>query len=135
MPEKTISIQPHIPVAKAPEQAPKTREESRYLTPPVDIYEEAEGLTVLADLPGATQSDVDVRVDNGLLTITGKVVHDTPGEKLQGEFELLNFYRQFELGEEVDVEKISASLKHGVLTVKLPKVEKAKPKQIHVMVA
>ena len=132
MPEKTVSINTE---AKTPVTREETRQQERYLAPPVDIYETAEGLTVIADLPGVSKDDVDVRVDDSILTIRGKVKHIAPGDQIYTEYSLLNFFRQFQLGEEMAQEKISADLKNGTLIISLPKAEKAKPKQIKVNVA
>ncbi len=116
-------------------KAPATREESRYLVPPVDIYETEEGLVVVADLPGVKKENTDIRVENNILTIQGKTEKaENEANPVYNEFELHNYYRQFELNEEVDQEKISAELKHGVLTLHLPKREETKPKKISVKV-
>jgi hypothetical protein len=77
---------------------------------------------------------LDVRVDDNVLTIQGQTRHIAPGEPVWTEYQLLNFYRQFELPEDVDQEKIGAELQHGVLTVHLPKLECAKPRQIQINV-
>ncbi len=111
-----------------------TREETQYMSPPVDIYETDEGLMVLADLPGVTNEDVDIRVEDDLLTIKGKTSYELESDLIRDEFRLLNFYRQFRLGNEVDQEKISAGVKNGVLTVNLPKAEKVKPRKISINV-
>jgi HSP20 family protein len=113
----------------------ETRNRERFITPAVDIYETPDGLTVLADLPGVNQDNLDVRVDNNVLTIRGMARHTTPGDPVYREYELVNFFRQFELGEKIDQSKISAELKHGVLTVQLPKAPEAKPRKIAVSVA
>ena len=132
MAERTVA-------ARAQEKAPSTREETRsqerYITPPVDIYETADGLVVKADLPGVAKEGLDVRVENSLLTIRGKAAHAALGDPVYREYELVNFFRQFELNERVDQSKISADLKHGVLTLNLPKAEEAKPRQIEVKVS
>jgi len=125
-----------VPTTTREESAvPSTREESRYLAPPVDIFETEDQITVIADLPGVSKENVDIRVENGVLTIKGAVEHTSPGESLYREFELARYYRQFQLSDEVDVEKISAECKNGVLTVALPKRESSKPRQIEVKVA
>jgi HSP20 family protein len=112
----------------------ETRAQERYITPPVDIFETKEGLYVIADLPGVERQSLDVRVADGILTLQAKTQHIAPGAPIEREYELLNFYRQFELPEQVEAERISAELKHGVLALQLPKKEKAKPKQIAVRV-
>ncbi|MDH3442455.1 MAG: Hsp20/alpha crystallin family protein [Deltaproteobacteria bacterium] len=129
MAERTIpaSIGKRVPTSRE-----ETRSQEQYVTPPVDIYETAEGLMVKADLPGVAKEGLDVRVENNLLTIRGKAAHAAPGDPLYREYSLLNFFRQFELNERVDQHKISAELKHGVLTLTLPKAEEAKPRQIEV---
>ena len=110
----------------------ETRSQERYVTPPVDIYEDIDGLVVKADLPGVARENLDVRVENNLLSIRGRPEHGIPGEPIYREYELANFFRQFELNERVDQAKISAELKHGVLTLNLPRAEEAKPRKVAV---
>ena len=117
---------------KAPSSREETRSQERYITPPVDIYETADGLVVKADLPGVAKERLEVRVENSLLTIRGEAAHAAPGDPVYREYGLVNFFRQFELNERVDQSKISADLKHGVLTLNLPKAEEAKPRKIEV---
>jgi HSP20 family molecular chaperone IbpA len=89
-------------------------------------------LVVKADLPGVAKENLDVRVENNLLTIRGEPAHFPLGNPIYREYELVNFFRQFELTERVDQQKISADLKNGVLTLKLPRAEEAKPRRIEV---
>jgi HSP20 family protein len=131
MVEKTVAVPETQELTKQPEG---TRTRERYITPPVDIYELPDGLVVMADIPGVTKEHLDVRVDNSILTIRGHVAHATHGEAIYREYELVNFFRQFELSDKVDQSKITADLKHGVLSLNLPKAEEAKPRQIHVSV-
>jgi HSP20 family molecular chaperone IbpA len=131
MAERTV---PSTTSEKSPRRE-ETHAREQYATPPVDIFETGEGLTVVADLPGVEQKGLDVRVADGILTIQGTTAHIAPGTPIEREFELLDFYRQFELPEEVDSERISAELKLGVLTLRLPKKERAKPRRIEVTVA
>ena len=114
--------------------AESTRNHERYVAPPVDIYETRDGLVVLADLPGVAKEALDVRVDNNMLTIRGHARHVVPGEMTYREYELVNFFRQFELSDKVDQGRITADLKSGVLILNLPKAEEAKPRQIEVRV-
>jgi HSP20 family protein len=111
-----------------------TRTEQQYIQPPVDIYETADGLVVLADLPGVAPEDLDVRLEDNILTLRGRAKHTLSGEAIYREFELISFFRQFELTDQVDQEKITARLSHGVLMLELPKAAKAKPKQINIQV-
>jgi len=115
--------------------APEKGEEVRPVSPPVDIFELENELAVVADMPGVSKEDIDVRVDNGILTISAQSKMEMPGEALSREFEWRHYYRQFELGREIDQDKIAADYKHGVLTVRLPKAESAKPKRISVNVS
>jgi HSP20 family protein len=114
------------------EKSLATRDETRYMAPPVDIYETADALTVVADLPGVDKDGVDIRVEDNVLTIKGKAAYNPPANITFGEFNLQGYYRQFQLSDEVDQSKISAESKNGVLTVRLPKAEKSKPRQIKV---
>jgi HSP20 family protein len=110
----------------------ETRSQERYVTPPVDIYETTEGLVVKADLPGVAKDGLDVQVENNLLTIRAQASHAAPGDLLYREYELAHFFRQFELTDRVDQQRISADLKNGVLTLSLPKAAEAKPRRIDV---
>jgi HSP20 family molecular chaperone IbpA len=132
MAEKTIATRSQKSVTPSREE---TRSQEQYITPPVDIYETQEGLVVKADLPGVAKDSMDVRVENNLLTIRANAAHVAPGDPIYREYELANFFRQFELNERVDQSKISAELNHGVLTINLPKAEEAKPRKIDVKIA
>jgi HSP20 family molecular chaperone IbpA len=134
MAEKTVASTELEKRASQGEEVMKTREEERYMSPPVDIFETGDSLMVVADLPGVKKDGLDIQVDEGILTIQGKTSYDRPSNPLRAEFDLLSYYRQFKLSEDVDQEKISAELKQGVLTINLPKAEKARPKQIAVKV-
>jgi len=132
MVEKTV---PATTEAEGQVSKEGTRAQERYVVPPVDIYETADGLVLMADLPGVSKENVEIRVEDNLLTIQGRVRHAVPGSPFHREYELANYFRQFELSEKVDQSGIGANLKHGVLTLNLPKAEKAKPRQIEVSVA
>lgn len=131
MAEKTVTTGTQV----APQTREVTRAEDRYVAPAVDIYETPEELVLLADLPGVGKDQLEVRVEEDVLTIRGLPQRSVPGEPLWEEFELPNFFRQFELSEVIDQEKISADFKNGVLTLHLPKSQRARPRQIEVKVA
>jgi HSP20 family molecular chaperone IbpA len=132
MAEKTVAMpEAQEEVAVQPEV---TRTRERYVAPPVDIYEVADGLVVTADVPGVTQEQLEVRVDNHILTIHGKVSENPITDTSYREYELVSYFRQFELSENVNESKITADLRHGVLTLNLPKAEEAKPRKISVAV-
>jgi HSP20 family protein len=133
MAEKTVAT-PVTQQSAPPSPTEGTRNRERYITPPVDIYEMQEGLVVLADLPGVDKADLDVRVDNNILTIRAHSSHRAPGDAGYREYELQNFFRQFELSDKVDQTRITADLKQGVLTLHLPKAGEAKARKIEVRV-
>jgi HSP20 family molecular chaperone IbpA len=112
-----------------------TRPREPYMTPPVDIYETPESLVVIADLPGIDPARLEVRVDNNILTLRGQTQYQMPGDQRYREYTLVSFFRQFELGERIDQEGIGADLRHGVLTLTLPKAAKAQPRAIPVNAA
>ena len=132
MAEKTVAMPDKQEIETRPES---TRTRERYVTPPVDIYEMPDGLVVTADIPGVTQEHLDVRVDNHVLTIRGQSAYTPSAEPSYREYELVNYFRQFELSDKVDESKITADLQHGVLTLTLPKAEEAKPRKIAVAVS
>ena len=131
MAERTVPA----PTAERASARERTRSEEVYVAPPVDIYEDDQGLVVLVDVPGVEPGALDVRVDRGVLTIQGRASHAAPGDALYREYELTGFFRQFQLPEEVDQTRIEAVLKHGVLTLRLPRAPQAQPRSIPVRVA
>jgi len=136
MAEKTAALttEKTMPLDTKGEKTLATRDDTRYIAPPVDIFETEDALTVIADLPGVDKDGVDIRVEDGILTIKGKANYHPKTSILREEFNLQGYYRQFQLSDEVDQEKISAESKNGVLTITLPKAEKSKPRQIKVKV-
>ena len=119
---------------KAGSKSLATRDDAIYIAPPVDIFENEESLIVVADLPGVDKDGVEINVEDNILTIKGKAKYNQSPTVLRQEFTLQNYYRQFQLSDEVDQGKISAESKNGVLTITMPKAEKTKPKQIKVKV-
>jgi HSP20 family protein len=104
-----------------------------FFTPRVDIYETDNELTLYADVPGVSPDEVDLRYEGGELILHGRVKprHQEEDFVVQ-EYEEGDFYRAFSIHESIDASKIEAECKNGVLTVHLPKVERARPKQISV---
>ncbi len=124
-----------IPVKTEKNRVPSTRESGKTLRPAVDIFETAEGLTVIVDLPGVQKENVQIQVENEILTIKATPKTRLTIEPAYQEFELYPYFRQFQLSDKVDQEKIKAEMKNGVLVIQLPKREEAKPKQISVTVS
>jgi HSP20 family molecular chaperone IbpA len=112
-------------------QAERTRDRITFI-PNTDIYKKGDALVVLVDMPGADQSTVDIQLEKGVLTITGHV----DGPNLEGyqpiytEYRYGDYQRSFTLSDEIDSEKIEASIKNGVLKLTLPIAEKAQAKKI-----
>jgi HSP20 family protein len=96
----------------------KTR--SRELSPPVDVYENEAELLIVADLPGATSERLDIKIDPPELRIETRPERDD--EPI--------WRRSFTVDERIDVSKVSAELKHGVLSVRLPKADEVRPRKV-----
>ena len=102
--------------------------------PAVDIFENDDCIAVLADMPGVKASDLKVDLRENVLTLSGRVASaESPGQaSVLREFESGIYFRQFTLSEVIDQSKIDAKLTDGVLRLQLPKLERAKPRQITV---
>jgi HSP20 family protein len=122
---------------REPREVATAREATRpgvLLTPPVDIFEDSNALTMLADMPGVKPEDLTIDLHDGVLTIAGHAdVPETPNEvDVLQEYRPGTFQRSFILSETIDQGQIQATLKHGVLRLRLPKVEQARPRQIKI---
>ncbi|MFZ2448741.1 MAG: Hsp20/alpha crystallin family protein [Syntrophobacteraceae bacterium] len=112
--------------------AESTRDLPMYV-PAVDIYESAEALIMVVDMPGVGAEDVSIDIKDDVLTLRGNVTLEGEGERmLVREYGVGDFYRQFTLGRTIDQSKIEASMKNGVLTLTLPKAEVVEPRKITV---
>lgn len=112
----------------------ETRSNEKYIRPAVNIIETEEGLVLTADIPGASKDALDVNVEKGILTVSAPAHHTVTGTSAYREFELANYYRQFSIPESLDHEKAHADYVNGILTLRVPKAEVAKPKRISVQV-
>ncbi len=105
-------------------------------TPLVDIYEQADGTTVLvAEVPGAKSESVDVRVDKGVLTLAADGQREPMGDQYARTYTGFmggQFFRAFALSDEVDRDNIQASLADGLLTVRLPRAVAAQTRKIEI---
>jgi HSP20 family protein len=109
------------------------RESSVSYTPRFDICEQADELLIYGDLPGVDPGDLDIRYEDGELRVDARVAPRHPDRRLLfGEYGVGDFHRSFAIGETIDHEKIHAELKHGVLTIHLPKAEALKPRKIEI---
>ena len=119
-------------VSKSAEREPVRNEAS--LMPPVDVLEDASGITLYADLPGVHKDKLNLQVEADTLTIEGEVSIPTP-ERLEASYAevgLPRYRRVFTLSKELDAGKVTAELNHGVLTLRIPKAEHAKPRRIEI---
>jgi HSP20 family protein len=114
----------------------EARHSGPHFTPRVDIYETDKELTLFADLPGVAPNSVDLHYEKGELVLRGRVQKAQPNKQarplLLEEYEVGDFYRVFSIHESIDAGRIEAECKNGVLTVHLPKVEAARPRQINI---
>lgn len=104
--------------------------------PPVDICEKGNAILVIADMPGVDDKNVHVNFEKGILTIAGQT-QDAEKEgirSLYAEYKIGNYERSFSVPEAIDVEKIEASMKNGVLTIVLPRSPKPEARKIPVKV-
>ena len=117
-------------------QAAKAREESLALAPAVDIYENAQGITVQADMPGVSKDGLSIQADRNSLVIEGNAVIDVRAamEAIHAEVQATRYRRSFALSGELDAERIEATLKDGVLTLRIPKRAEFRPRKVEVRV-
>jgi HSP20 family protein len=128
--EHELQVQQKREIDKKPESTTPAR---RFL-PVTDIFETADALKVILEMPGVDKDGIEVRVENDVLTIDGQVDF-TKYQGLQPvytEYNIGNYARSFELSSKIDQERITADLRDGVITLVLPKAEKAKPRKIKV---
>lgn len=118
------------PAAAAAEQQPA-------LVPAVDVFEDESTITLKADLPGVSKENLNVRVEADQLTIEGQVAlgESTGLEPVYAEVRVAHYRRTFALSRDLDTDRIEAAMKNGVLTLRIPKGERAKPRRIPVAVA
>ncbi len=121
---KKQGVEQHLPTERM-----KT---GKVYLPNVDIIEDKDNIIIMADMPGVSEGDANVTLENDVLTIEGKVA---PAEMkgyrlLYGEYALGDYFRSFIITESIDRNKVQATMKEGVLRIVLPKSEEAKPKQI-----
>lgn len=107
------------------------------LLPPVDVIEDASGITLFADLPGVAKEQLHLRVDGDQLSIEGDLLLPAPAgiEAQHAEVTLTRYRRTFTLSKELDPEKVSAELTQGVLRVRIPKAEHAQPRKVQIQVS
>lgn len=104
------------------------------IRPPVDIWEDKDGITLCADMPGVSRDRLNLRIDGNNLIVEGQVRFELPenAEALYADVRSSLYRRSFSLSGELETGKIEASLKDGVLTVRIPKRAELRPRKIEV---
>lgn len=104
------------------------------LVPPVDIVEDAEGITLKADMPGVAKESLSIGVEGDTLTIEGTVALHEPAQlqNVYAEVRIAQYKRSFVLSRDLDTERIDAHIANGVLTLRIAKAERAKPRRVEV---
>ena len=106
----------------------------RAFSPTTDIFETDEALTMLLEMPGVDRENIEISVENGVLTVEGKI-NFSKYEGLQpvySEYNVGPFRRSFRISSRIDQDKIKAEMQSGVITLVLPKAEEAKPRRIEI---
>ena len=110
------------------------QEQQRTVLPAIDVFEDASGITVLADMPGVPKEQLELKIEGDALLIEGGVQQPTPDglEPVYAEVRVPRYRRSFTLSRELDTARIDANLKDGVLTLRIPKPAHAQPRRIAV---
>jgi HSP20 family molecular chaperone IbpA len=108
--------------------------EAAPLVPPVDVIEDADGIVVNADMPGVAREDVSIAVEGDTLTIEGVVKLGEPADMrpVYAEIGVAQFRRSFVLSRDLDTARIEAQMRNGVLRVRVPRSEAARPRRVEV---
>jgi HSP20 family molecular chaperone IbpA len=122
--------------AAATREADASARQEAALLPPVDVVEDASGITLYADLPGVPRDKLDLRIEGDQLNIEAEVALPVPQGMTPSHAEVSRsrYRRAFTLSKELDAGKVSAELSQGVLRVRIPKAEHAQPRKISVQV-
>lgn len=123
--QETLAKKEHAEVVRREEQ-------TEYFKPAVDIRETPEEVILQFDMPGVEKDNVDLTVDKGMLTVTGRADREQTGTAVYRETRVGDYRRQFNLTKDVNSNAITAEMEAGVLTVRIHKPEKAKPKRIKI---
>lgn len=112
----------------------RSREAEVVLRPPVDIFEDGDGITLVADMPGVSRERLNIRVDKDALLVEGDAAVEMPEgmDALYADVRATRYRRSFALSSELDTDGIDASIKDGVLSVRIPKRAEVRPRRIEV---
>jgi len=123
--------------AATPATRPPAQEAEPMLRPAVDVFENSDGITLVADMPGVSKDRLELRAERDSLVIEATAELEVPEgmEALYADVRATRYRRSFALSEELDTDKIEATLKDGVLTVRIPKRAELQPRRIEVSTA
>jgi HSP20 family protein len=130
-----VDMSERTDIAKVEEALPERRNQLPTVAPAVDIHENDEEILLFADMPGIQKEEISINIDNGKLTIVGEMKMEKSGAPGWEEFGDVEYRRSFSVPQTIDVAKVNAELKEGVLKLHLPKSEKAKPRQVEIKAA
>jgi HSP20 family protein len=119
-------------MTKYDERSPERVKQRFTVAPRVDVYENANELLLVADVPGATKESVSIQLDKGQVTIEASRADDATGSPLIAEYRPTDYARVFSIPQGIDASKIDAQLSGGVLRLHLPKSDALKPRRIEV---
>lgn len=122
----------HIEKRKPTDVVQTQPEKKTYFQPPTDVRETESHIVIQFDMPGVSSENVDLTVEKGTLTVTGKADPEEQGTAVYRETHIGDYQRTFTLNDGVNTEHITAEMKAGVLTVQVAKAEKAKPKRVQI---
>lgn len=122
---------------REPGASAEARREERTIVPAVDIFEDADGITVLAEMPGVSKERLNVEADRNKLLIEGDVSIELPAgmEAIYADVQATRYRRVFTLSGELEPDRIAGQLKDGLLTVRIPKRAEFRPRKIEVRTA
>jgi HSP20 family molecular chaperone IbpA len=125
---KSLEVQEKKELAEKEEKTVPTR----YYVPYTDIFETADALTVVMEVPGVEKDRIDIKIEEGILQVEGRIDFDNYADMqpVYTEYNVGHYSRRFSLSSKIDQERISARMEDGVLTLMLPKAEEAKPRKI-----
>jgi len=131
--QQELQVQQKREVDKGQEATTPTRA----FMPNADIFDTEDALTVVLEMPGVDRDNINISIENGVLTVEGKI-NFAKYEGLQpvySEYNVGPYRRSFRISSRIDQDKISAEMRDGVITLMLPKAEEAKPRRIEVRTA
>jgi HSP20 family molecular chaperone IbpA len=129
----TVASEPRVP-GGADTAQPEFETARQTFTPPIDIHEGPEGLTLEADLPGATEQNLHIQLEDNVLNLYARIDSPAPegAQLVHEEYRVGDYHRSFILSDEVDRDRITAELNNGILRLILPKAERARTRRIEI---